>query len=262
LGGDSITFYTAGGAIGEMLSELLQEEGINIHPLPIRGITRVNLTVLEEASGQQYRFVMPGPELKEEEWQRCLDEIVDDKSEPAYIVASGSLPRRVPADFHRRLAHSVREAGNRLIVDTSGDALRAAAGEGVYLLKPNMRELAHLAGHEIENEDQQEKVAKALVERKQAEAVVVSLGPAGALAVSEDWTQRIPAPTVRIRSKIGAGDSMVAGIVLSLAQGRALRQAVYFGVAAGAAAVMTPGTELCRREDTERLYSQMISKQT
>ena len=144
-----------------------------------------------------------------------------------------------------------------MIVDTSDDELRAAAEAGVYLLKPNMRELGQLAGYPIEGEDDQVEVARELVRREQAQAVVVSLGAAGAVLVSDGVTNRLRAPTVQIRSKIGAGDSMVAGIVWGLAEGRSLVAAARYGVAAGSAAVMTPGTELCRREDTERLYEQM-----
>jgi 6-phosphofructokinase 2 len=120
-----------------------------------------------------------------------------------------------------------------------------------------MRELGQLAGHPIEDEDEQVDVARELVRRGQAQAVVVSLGAAGAVLVSDGVATHLRAPTVQIRSKIGAGDSMVAGIVWSLAQGRDLVEAVRHGVAAGSAAVMTPGTELCRREDTEQLYEQM-----
>ena len=91
---------------------------------------------------------------------------------------------------------------------------------------------------------------------------MISLGVAGALAVTEEGCERLRAPTVSIKSRVGAGDSMVAGIVLSLTRGLSLKDAVIFGVAAGAAAVMTPGTELCRREDAERLYKHMTSATT
>jgi 6-phosphofructokinase 2 len=87
--------------------------------------------------------------------------------------------------------------------------------------------------------------------------VVVSLGAAGALLVEKNGHQRLRAPTVPIKSKVGAGDSMVAGITLRLSQGHSVPQSVRFGVAAGAAAVMTSGTELCRREDAESLYEKI-----
>lgn len=257
LGGESMAVYPSGGPTGRVLEELLDQESLQHQPVPIAGWTRENLTVLEEAGDQQYRFNMPGPRLEEAEWKRCLDQLAAFDPPPAFIVASGSLPQGVPMDFYTRLT---RELEGRIVVDTSGDTLRAAVREGVYLVKPNMRELGQLAGEKIQDEAHQEQVAKEIVAQGQAEAVVVSLGAAGALLVSRELTQRFRAPTVPIESKIGAGDSMVAGIVWGLAEEKSLGEAVRFGVAAGAAAVMTPGTELCRREDTERLYQQMRSE--
>jgi 6-phosphofructokinase 2 len=128
-----------------------------------------------------------------------------------------------------------------------------------------MRELGQLAGHTdleapIEDEEQLVAAAQEIVEQGRAEAVVVSLGAAGAVLVTDEGATDLRAPTVQIRSKIGAGDSMVAGIVWSLSQGRDLADAVRYGVAAGSAAVMTPGTELCRRRDTETLYKRMADR--
>jgi 6-phosphofructokinase 2 len=243
-----------------MLQELLDQEGLNHHPIAVENLTRQNLTVLEESTDQQFRFGMPGPVLRDVEWQRCLDEMSNIDPKPHYTVASGSLPPGVPEDFYARVARLARDLGSRTIVDTSEEALCLAAREGVYLLKPNMRELRQLAGCEIKDESEQGAVVEEIVESGQAEVVVVSLGSAGALLVSAEGAERLRAPTVPIKSKIGAGDSMVAGIVLGLARGQALPDAVRFGMAAGAAAVMTPGTELCRREDTERLYEWMISE--
>jgi 6-phosphofructokinase 2 len=128
------------------------------------------------------------------------------------------------------------------------------------LLKPNLNELSDLTEHELKDEAQQEAAAMELVRSGQSEVVVLSIGAAGAVLVSAEGCTRLRAPTVPIDSKIGAGDSTVAGIVLSLLQGRSLQEAVRYGIAAGAAAVMTPGTELCRRDDTERLYARMIAE--
>lgn len=257
LGGASIALYPAGGPPGQMLQDLIDQEGIKHLPIPIEGWTRENFMILEEATGQQFRFGMPGPPLFEEEWETCLKEVLSLDPKPDYVVASGSLPPSVPMDFYAFLAKEVKKFGSRLIVDTSGEALRLALGAGVYLIKPNMRELGELAGKEIRDESQQEAVAMKIVDSRQSEVVVVSLGAAGALLVSNEGYERLRAPTVPIKSKVGAGDSMVAGIVLSLARGMPLREAIHFGIAAGAAAVMTPATELCRREDVERLYQHM-----
>ena len=142
---------------------------------------------------------------------------------------------------------------NPLVLSQEG-----ALKEGVYLIKPNVREFRELVGEEIKEESQIEAEAQKMVKSGRCEVLVISLGSAGALMVSENVAQHILPPTVPIVSKVGAGDSMVAGMVLSLARGKPLRESVLFGVATGAAAVMTPGTELCRREDAERLFAQMI----
>jgi 6-phosphofructokinase 2 len=125
----------------------------------------------------------------------------------------------------------------------------------VFLIKPKVREFRELVGREVREQAQIEAAALELVESGRCEILVISLGAAGALAVSRDFSEHILPPTVPIVSKVGAGDSMVAGMVLSLARGRSSRESVLFGVATGTAAVMTPGTELCRREDAERLYA-------
>jgi len=259
LGGQSLALYPAGGAIGGMLESLLDQEGVAHRPVSIQEMTRENLMIFDQSTDEQFRFGMPGPTLTEEEWQACLRELSELDPRPDYVVGSGSLPPGAPEEFYARMARLVREMGGRAIVDTSEGPLRKAAEEGVYLLKPNMRELGQLAGREIEGESDQEAVARRIVESGKAEVVVLSLGAAGVLLATEKEMERLRAPTVPIRSKIGAGDSMVAGIVLALARGEALHDAVRFGVAAGSAAVMTPGTELCRRSDTERLYERMKS---
>ena len=258
LGGDSLALYAAGGLSGEMLTSLLDGEGLKHQAIPITGLTRESLTILEKSTGQQYRFGMPGPTLNGTEWRQCLEKISGLLPQVDYLVASGRLPPGVPANFYGQLARLAREHNTRLIVDTSGEALRLAVAEGVFLIKPNLREFAELTGRERVDEQEEERLARELVATGQSETVVVSLGAAGVLAASAEGAERVRAPLVPIISKVGAGDSTVAGIVLTLARGRSWREAVRYGVAAGAAAVMTPGTELCRREDAERLYEQLM----
>ena len=259
LGGESILLYPAGGLTGERLQELLNQEGLDHRPFPIEGLTRESLVILEESTGRQYRFGMPGPEFQEQEWQEFLRELSVPERKPDYLVASGSLPPGVPTDFYARAARVGKDRGAKVIIDVSGEALEEAIKEGVYLIKPNVREFRELVGEDIKEESQIKAEAQRMVKSGRCEVLVISLGAAGALMVSEEISERILPPTVPIISKVGAGDSMVAGIVLSLARGKPLRESVLFGVAAGTAAVMTPGTELCRREDTERLYEGMIS---
>ena len=259
LGGESILLYPAGGLAGDRLKALLDLEGLDHRPFPIEGLIRESLVILEESTGRQYRFGMPGPEFQEEEWERCLDELSALCPTPDYLVASGSLPPGVPADFCARVARAGKKRGAKTIIDASGEALDQALQEGVYLIKPNVREFRELVGEDVKEESQIKAEAQKMVKSGRCEVLVISLGAAGALMVSEGFAEHILPPTVPIVSKVGAGDSMVAGVVLSLARGKPLRESVLFGVAAGTAAVMTPGTELCQREDAERLFESMVS---
>jgi 6-phosphofructokinase 2 len=145
------------------------------------------------------------------------------------------------------------------VLDTSGDALVRALEVGVHLVKPNLRELAGLAGRDIEDDRDLEDVARRLVEDGGAAVVAVSQGSGGLSLVDGDGCRHVKAPSVPVRSKVGAGDSAVGGLVLALARGDGLATAARWAVAAGAAAVMTPGTELCRRDDVERLVRLMES---
>ncbi|MBW6487035.1 MAG: 1-phosphofructokinase family hexose kinase [Syntrophobacterales bacterium] len=260
LGGESLLLYPAGGLTGDRLKELLDEEGLNHQPFPIEGLIRESLVILEESTGQQYRFGMPGPQLQQKEWEPFVQELAAMEPSPDYVVASGSLPPGVPPDFYARVARAGKKRGAKVIIDVSGEPLEAALHEGVFLIKPNVREFRGLVvGENIKEESQIKTEAQKMVKSGRCEVLVISLGAAGALVVSEEFAEHILPPTVPIISKVGAGDSMVAGIVLSLARGNPLRESVIFGIAAGSAAVMTPGTELCRREDAERLYESMIS---
>ncbi len=142
-------------------------------------------------------------------------------------------------------------------MDTSGVPLKKALKEGVFLAKPNLGEMTRLADERRDEEPQQIEFAKGLIERGSAKAIVVSLGAGGAFLVTERDNTHLRSPTVPIISKVGAGDSMVAGVTYALANGYSLEDSARLGVAAGAAAVMTPGTELCRKDDTFRLWNQI-----
>lgn len=280
LGGSSRAITVLGGPTGEILESLLREEGIDVRGLSTEAWTRENLMVVESgADDRQYRFGMPGPELTESEWRAVLDAIGDELADEGhadrngagarddgrrYVVASGSLPPGAPEDFYARVAELTGNTGAALVVDTSGEALARALEAGVFLVKPNLRELMEATGRSLDDPDEgdqpsgsHERAARDLVERGAAEVVVVSMGSAGALLVTKDISEHVASPTVPIRSKVGAGDSMVAGIVHALDGGWSLHDAVRYGVAAGAAAVTTPGTELLDAETTEELFSRM-----
>ncbi len=257
LGGTSKAFFTADGTLGKMLRDLLDREEISQHPIKINERTRESFMVYDNTTGQQYRFSLPGPHLEAGEWNACLNAVCGAEAKLDYMVLSGSLPPGVPGDFYARIAEHTRENGAKVILDSTGAPFREALQNGVYLIKPNLRELNMISEEKLDSEERQEALAKHLVNNGDVQVVVLSLGAAGALMVWKNGSRRLRAPTVSIQSKVGAGDSMVAGIVLGLARDYSVEDAVRFGVAAGAAAVMTPGTELCRKEDAERLYRRL-----
>ena len=261
LGGSSTAVYTAGGATGSLLRQMLDADGRFAHaPVEVAGWTREGLTFTETTTGRQYRFGMPGPALSEREWAQALAAAVEAVHAGDYLVVSGSLPPGVPAGFEAETITGARARGARTVVDTSGAALREAASAGAFMVKPNLRELAQAVGADYLDDAAQEDAARALVDLG-CEVVVTSLGSRGVLLARRDGpVERIPAPAVPVRSKVGAGDSTVAGVVLGLSQGRSIAEAVRLGVAAGAAAVMTPGTALCTREDTERLFAALAGQ--
>jgi len=258
LGGQATAIYTAGGPVGDSLRKLLDAAGIPQRVIPIAGHTRVSFTVDERVSNDQFRFVFPGPNLTFEEQEKCLEAIKTLEPAPDFLIASGSLPPGVPTDFYARVADLAMELGAKLFLDTSGDALRNAGRKGIYLIKPNLRELSEFVGRELATEEDRIAAGRQMISEGRAEVVVLSLGAEGALLITADVAEYFPALEVPIRSAVGAGDSMLGGIVYGLAQGKPLRDAVLLGMAAGAAALMTEGTELNRREDTERLYHEML----
>ena len=257
LGGEALALFPAGGPAGALLSSLLDAEGVRHRTVPIAGWTRENMNIAERVTRRQFRFVMPGPTLDEREWQSSLDQLRALDPVPRYLVVSGSLPPGVPADFYARLARIVRPRGVALVLDASGEPLRRALAEGVDVLKPSLREFEELTGEEGCEEARLPALARRLIDDRRCDVLILSLGARGVFWMSASERGRLVAPAVPVKSTVGAGDSMVAGIVLSLVRGRTLGEAIRFGVAAGAASVMNPGTQLCRAEDVERLYAEV-----
>lgn len=244
----------AGGPTGEWLRRRLAQEGLPAELLPIASDTRISFTVHESATGAEFRFVMPGPMLSTEEWQACLAWIQRLDPFPGVLVASGSLPPGVPVDFYAQLARLCRSRGARLVLDTAGPPLAAALAEGVFLAKPNLRELRELTGQPLEDAPAWQAAAAALVRGGQAEVVALTLGHLGAVLATRDGLWTAEALPIEVASTVGAGDSFVGGLVWALQQHRPLTEAFAWGIAAGSAALLSVGTGLCDPGDVRRLH--------
>lgn len=253
LGGQCTALCPTGGSSGQWLERRMRDEGLSGVFLPIADETRVSFTVHEHSTGAEYRFVMPGPHLTDSEWQACLDHLAQLPDFPELLVASGSLPPGVPTDFYARLARLCRAKGVRMVLDTSGPALTAALAEGVYLFKPNLKELTELAGRPLDTPAQWQAAARQLVLHGQAEVVALTLGHLGALLVTRDAMWSAPPLDIPVASAVGAGDSFVGGLVWGLQQGLPLEQAFTWGIAAGSAALLSAGTGLSSLDDIRRL---------
>ncbi len=251
LGGRTLAVILAGGVSGRFLEELLDEGGVPRRSVPVAGRTRISHTVHDRSTGQEFRFVPEGPEIAAAEWQAALD--VLEEAPAGCVVASGSLPRGVPEDFYARAAAIAARRGQRFVLDTSGAPLRAALGAGVALIKPSRGEFEALVGRPLPTPEAQAEAAQALVRDGAAGLVAVTLGHEGALLAGDGLLLRLPALEVPAVGAVGAGDSFLAAMVLALARGEDPREAFAWGLAAGAAAVMRPGTAHPRRADVEAL---------
>lgn len=253
LGVEAGAIYTCGGHTGNNFTQLLNEEEIEQHPVSVKNDMRQNFSVSETSTGKLFRFGFPGAELYEGEYQAIL-EILENIIDVDFLVVSGSLPPKAPSDFYRKVAKIAKTKNLKLVVDTSGDALCEILKEGAYLIKPNKEELEALTGKKTSGEEEQKELLREVLEKYNVEIIVVSLGPDGALLATKGEVTHFPAPKVEFTSSIGAGDSMVAGMVCSLSRGKPLEEAVMFGLACGSATIKSPGTQLLTREDALELF--------
>ena len=253
LGAKVLAVFPSGGYTGAYFNNLLTAENVGFVSVPAKNETKENFVILDKSCNKQYRFGMPSNTLLASEYKACLKLIASYK-DAAFIVASGSLPPGVPLTIYADIAKIAHNNNSKFIVDTSGQALKNAVNQTVYLLKPNLNELGFLAG--IKNLDvlDVEKVAKDLLSKINCEIIVVSLGSQGAMLITKTQTYTVKPPNVAVKSTVGAGDSMLAGIIFSLSIGQNLEQALKYGVACGTAATLNSGSKLCDVADVEKIH--------
>jgi 6-phosphofructokinase 2 len=253
LGGDVAAIYPTGGAIGKLLHRLLEREGIDSIVTPSHVETRENFTAFEEESGLQYRFVLPGSPLHRPEWEAMLEKLTGLPEKPRIVVASGSVPPGVPDDIYADMTRRARKLGAKMVIDTSGPSLGAALNEGVMLIKPNQNELSEFVGRALESDGDRVAACRALIMDGRTKMVALTLGEHGAMLVTRERVLRSAPMQIDVVSAVGAGDSFLGGLVAALAKDAPLEDAFRLAVAAGSAAVMSPGTELGSEDDVRKL---------
>lgn len=259
LGGESLALVALGGLTGDRLAGLIRQESVPFLALTAPGETRQSLTVTAADTGQQFRFMLPGPQWSDADQERVFLLLRASARAGALGVISGSQPPGVPVDFPARLARSM--PGLHVVLDTSGPALRQAVSHpipGLYVLRMDGEEAEEMAGHPLTTRTQSADFAQDLVRRGVAQRVVVARGADGSVLAEADQRLFVKAAKVEVKSKVGAGDSFVAGFVLGLARGQSSAEALALGSAAASAAVMTDATQLCRAADVMRLLPQCV----
>lgn len=206
---------------------------------------------------------MPGPEWCAQDVERALNAAAGTVEPDTLVVLSGSNPPGVPSGFAAMLAERLQGTGARLIVDTSGAALKAVAtgGHNFALLRMDREEAEGLAARALPERADTARFAASLVAAGAARAVIVARGGDGNIIATVEGAWHAEAAKVQVISKVGAGDSFLAGFTLGLARGHSVADALGLGAAMASATCMTPATELCRRADVEQLFAARVVTQ-
>lgn len=231
----------AGGRTGEEIAELLQGEGVRTWFTPVKAQTRTN-AIIHDDDNRQIRVSSPGARVLADE-VAALERSVFDLREPEFLVIAGSLIQGMPEDFYLRLIRRAASEDIAVVADVDIE-LRDVAEAGVYLIKPNQYELERLTGVHIEAYDDALKASRVALGFG-VKVVVCSLGRLGAILVTETEAWKAVPPKVEVDSAVGAGDSLLAGVLVAKARHQSYEQMLRLGVACGTATATTPGTELC-----------------
>lgn len=243
----SIAVFPGGGSNGRLMELLIAQERVTARVVPVEGSIRVN-TAIVEPDGTTTKVNEPGSQFSDAENTTLLRHTASLLPQASWLAICGSLAPGMPPYFTAQAVRLAREAGIRCAIDASGAALEAGVAAGPDLIKPNRTELAELVGRPL---DQISDVRIAAVElvRSGVGAVVVSLGRDGALAVDADTVVLTRATADKPRSTVGAGDSLLAGMLFTLERAGNLAEALVTGVTWGTAAVQLPGTQVPRPAD-------------
>jgi 1-phosphofructokinase family hexose kinase len=252
----SIAVGYVGGNAGELLQKGLQRLGIGTDFVWVSEETRTNVSIVTQSHDHYIKVNEKGPFVNSSRQKELLDKIDSLSKAGDWWVLAGSLPPGVPNDIYARVIHVLNKYGANAILDTSGESLKLGCAEKPYLVKPNADEAHAITGLPV-NSPAEIAAAAAEIRRTGAQNVVVTMGKAGALLDASDGTWLIHTPKIQEKNPIGAGDSMVGGLVWALTQHIPLKEALGWGVASGAATASLPGTEVGTRPLIEQLYSQV-----
>ncbi len=234
---------------------LVEDEGVAFRYLRLPGKIRTNLKILDQTSGQTTEFNEPGLTMQGNDEEEFLKLLQAESADSEYVVLSGRLPTGCGKDVYQQCIHALH--GKRCILDAADESLLLGTAEKPYLVKPNLQEMEAALGTPLRTLRSIRDAGLAL-QKKGAQNVVISMGQYGAMLVQSDAAIYAPALQVQARSTVGAGDAMIGGILAGLSDGRTLEESLRYGMAAGAASVMTDGTQLIQVSDYEALLPKVV----
>ncbi|MDD3576730.1 MAG: 1-phosphofructokinase family hexose kinase [Halothiobacillus sp.] len=243
------------GEIGDLLERLVTHKIDYPHCLRVEGETRINATLQQQAPRAQFEVSGIGPKLSAFTLQQLIDDVTRLAGD-GYAILTGSLCPGVDPGFYAELAQQLRSQGARPIIDAQGEALVHAVKARPFLIKPNRYELEQLVRRPL---PELADVSRAACELQAGgiDYVCVSLGSDGALLVDGKYKYYAHAPAVHVHSTVGAGDSMIAGLITALARGEGPAEALRLGLACGSGTAEKPGTGLFDYNQMQTLLRQV-----
>lgn len=256
LGTPSVALGFAAGKTGELLNEELHSLGIETEFTWVEGETRTNVSIVTADHSHYVKVNEPGPTISGEDLVKLMQKIRELARPDDGWVLAGSLPPGVPPSIYADMITTLQSAGARVFLDTSDEALRLACQTNPFLIKPNAEEAQALTGLPINTPTEIAAAGKA-IQAMGAGNVIISLGKQGALLVNGQRAWLAASPEIVERNPIGAGDSMVAGLVWGLSQGHDLPEALCRGIACGAATASQNGTSVGSLSQVSKLLNQV-----
>lgn len=241
---------------GRFIENRLMESGVESEFLWLEGAVRTNMKVLDAEQGVITEFNEPGVPVTQEHLEEMTELVCHQAEDSDFLVLTGSLPPLCPKDYYARLIRAVEGLNCKCVLDAEGEALRMGLEARPYLIKPNRMELEMAAGRRLGSRTEIVRSAVELARRGIA-YVAVSLGGDGALLTDGERTLFAPALKIPVKSTVGAGDSMVAGMISGLLAEASLEDVLRRGVACAAASVMAEGTRLMDKATFKTLLGQI-----
>jgi 1-phosphofructokinase family hexose kinase len=251
-GAKTLAIVTSGGVNGPRLEKLAAKSGFPVKVVPIHNEIRVNLTITDK-QGLAIRLNERGPKITPEELRR-MEKVVANRLESAsWLMLCGSIPPGVSSDFYTKLIRLAREHKVKTMLDTDGDALLHGIEASPTIVSPNQPEAERLLNRALITRAQFLEAATR-IKAMGADAVMLSLGGRGVVAVNENQLLEVIPPRTDAVSPLGAGDALAAAYVWAATKKKDFVECVRWAVAAGTASAMQPGLVFASLEQTKEVY--------